>query len=245
MEWLREFSKAYAQHCSIPFICHFRANLVHEENVALLKQAGCYSGWMGVECGDEEVSRTVLQRNLTNQQIRGACSMLKKYGIRIGTQNLVGLPVYNSLEVDLKTLQLNYECSPDFAWSSILFPYPKTDIGNYCVEKGFFNGDFDNIPETNKAVSILTFKNTSEKKAIERLHKLFGVAVEFTLIRPFMNLFTRLPLGKLYFIIFYLWYGYCLRIRLEKNRKTFSDVALLIKNFFSYLLHLDRPLHSD
>ena len=156
---------------------------------------------------------------------------------------MVGMPVENSLEVDLKTLQLNYQCRPDFAWSSILFPYPKTDIGNYCQEHGYFQGNFDNIPETNKSVSVLRFANSRDKKAVERLHKLFGVAVEFKAIRPFIRLLIRLPLGALYVIIFYLWYGYCLRFRLEKPGKTITDIALLVKNFFSYLLHLDQPLH--
>lgn len=245
IQWLKEFSEKYQSKVGLPFMCHFRANLVEENIISLLKKAGCYSGWIGVECGDEEVSNVILKRGLSNSKIIRACQILKKYGIKYGTQNMLGYPVENSLEVDLKTLDLNFKCQPDFSWSSILFPYPKTDIWNYSLEKGYFNGNFDHAPETNKSVSVLNFHNMKEKKAIERLHKLFGIIVEFKLLRPLVGLLIRLPLTKLYFLLFYLWYGYCLRFRLEKTRKRPSDLLALIKTFFLYLTNLDRAIETD
>ena len=153
---------------------------------------------------------------------------------------MVVFPVENPLEVDIKTLNLNLKCKPDFAWSSILFPYPRTEIWDYCIKHGYFHGNFDDIPETNKTVSALNFTNKRQKKQAERLHKLFGLVVEFRMIRAMMNFLIRVPLDRLYLFLFFLWYGYCLRFRLEKTRKKGSDFILLGRNFFRYLLNLVR-----
>ncbi len=205
MDWMKEFSREYKSKVGLPFICHFRANLVEEETIALLKEAGCYSGFIGVECGDEELSNTLLKRGLSNQQIIKACDILKKHKIKFCTQNMVVFPVENPLEVDIKTLNLNLKCRPDFAWSSILFPYPRTEIWNYCIKHGYFHGSFDDIPETNKTVSALDFINQKQKKQAERLHKLFGLVVEFRIVRAMMNFLIRVPLDRLYLFLFFLW----------------------------------------
>ncbi len=238
VEWMKDFARRYKKYVNIPFICHFRANLVNEEIVSLVKDAGCYSGFIGVECGDEYVSKHLLKRNLTNKQIIDACRILKKYEIKFCTQNLMVLPVENPLEVDIKTRELNIKCEPDFAWSSILFPYPRTDMGDYCIEKGFFHGSFDEIPETNKTVSVLNLKNIRQKKMAERHHKLFGLVVEFKFIRVLSGLLLRLPLNRFYIVLFFLWYGYCLRFRLEKTKKKASDLILLAGNFIKYMRNL-------
>jgi hypothetical protein len=242
INWMKEFSKKYRNKIGLPFICHFRANLVEEEIIALLKEAGCYSGFIGVECGDEELSNNLLKRELSNNQIIRACHILKKYKIKFCTQNMVVFPVENPLEVDLKTLDLNLKCKPDFAWSSILFPYPRTEIGDYCIKNGYFQGDFDDIPETNKTVSVLHFTNQRQKKQAERFHKLFGLAVEFRIVNFFIKTLIRLDLNSLYLFLFFLWYGYCLRVRLEKPKKRLSDLVILAKSFFRYLSNLRREI---
>jgi anaerobic magnesium-protoporphyrin IX monomethyl ester cyclase len=245
MDWMKEFSKRYRKEVNVPFICHIRANLVEDEIISLIKDAGCYSGFIGVECGDEEISKTLLKRNLSNEQIIRACKILKKYGIKFCTQNLMVLPVENPLEVDMKTRDLNIQCDPDFAWSSILFPYPRTEMGEYCVEKGFFHGNFDDIPETNKTVSTLHFRDQRQKKLAERQHKLFGLAVEFKIVRLLTNFLIRLPLDKFYLFLFFMWYGFCLRLRLEKPKKKTSDFILLGKNFFSYMGNQMREIKAE
>jgi len=45
----------------------FRANLVTEENISLLRDAGLDSVWMGVECGNEEVANKIYKEILKIQ----------------------------------------------------------------------------------------------------------------------------------------------------------------------------------
>ena len=238
--WLQEFAHKFPQKVGLPINCNVRADNLTEENVELLRAAGCHSAWIGVECGNEKLARSLLQRNMSNEQIRMACSLLKKNGILFVTQNLCGLPVSNPLEIDLETLSLNLDLKPTFAWSSILYPYPGTPIATQATAEGYFpDTDYRTVPVSNKTKSTLVFRNPKEKAQVERLHKLFGLAVGFPVIVPIIRFLIRLPLMPLYQLAFFGWYGYCLKVRIL-NTKVFSMKFLRLSGaLISYLRFLE------
>lgn len=239
-KWLEEFAIKMRK-TKIRFWCNIRINLVNEQVVRLLKKAGCHAVWFGIECGNEEIRNQMLKRFMTDEQILRTFRLLKKYDIVCTTQNLIGLPVENPLKIDLQTLDLNIKCRPDFAWSSILYPYPGTSINKYAVKNGYFRKkNWDQVATTNKVTSELIFKNSQEKKKVERLHKLFGIIVEFPFLRRWTGVLISLPLDKIYQFIFFTWYGYCMRIRMESWKKTPSDLLRLSKALFGYLRSINR-----
>ncbi len=219
-DWFDSFCELYKQAIDLPFSCNVRANLVREDVLAKLKDAGLILVWMGVECGDNTIANDVLKRQLSNDHIINAARIIKKLGIKLATQNLTGLPVENSYETDLKTLDLNIQIQPDFAWSSILYPYPGTQLAEYAAANGFLKPEDTEFLETNKRFSSLNFP-PEEKARIENLHKLFGVIANFPWLRRFVGPLTRLPFSRFYLFVFYAWYGYCLKV------KTRSDTSLL------------------
>lgn len=244
-EWLEEFAKKMRK-TKIRFWCNIRANLINEKVVKLLKKAGCYTTWFGLECGNEKVRNEILKRNMTNEQILNTCRLLRKHRIVCAAQNMVGFPVNNALEVDIETLDLNIQCRPNFAWSSILYPYPGTKINEYAVNHGFFSKkSWDKAAVTNKITSELKFNNPQEKKKIERLHKLFGIVVEFPFLRPFIYLLISLPVDKLYQIIFFSWYGYCMRVRMESWKKSPREFVQLFKAWWGYLRNINKNSLDD
>ena len=172
--WIKEFDDKYKQRIDLPFHCHTRANLVTEEIVRDLKDAGCYSVHIATESGNEKVRKEVLNRNMTNEQIYNAVTLLKQNGIRIMLQNILGLP-FTSLENDFETLELNIKCQPDYAWASIFQPYPKTELGERCVKAGIYKGNFSDIWDNFFDQTILEINNKNE---IANLQKLFAIAVK-------------------------------------------------------------------
>ena len=236
--WLEEFATKYKDKINLPFKCNARPELINKWTAKLLKNAGCYSVWIGIECGDEKISNDLLKRNIKNSEILYSCQLMRKNNIKYATQNLIALPVKNPMEVDLKTLELNIKCNPDFAWSSIFYPYPKTHLGEYSRKKGYLKKNIDDMAETNKIISELTFENIYMKKKLERLHKIFGVIVEFPFLFKFARFLVRLPLDGLYKLLFFCWYGFCFKIRLEKWKKTPQEFNVLITSLFSYVKRL-------
>jgi uncharacterized radical SAM superfamily protein len=219
-EWLEEFSIKFKNEVNIPFFCNVRANLVTPEIAKLLKNAGCFSVFLAVETGDEEIRNTVLKRNMSDKDLFDACSNLRKEKIKYGFYNILCLPVDNAYEVDLKTLRLNIELKPDMAWSSIFTPFPKTEMGQYSIEHQFFDGNFDSIDANPKIRSVLDFNSKKEKRKVENLHKLFGITVAFPFLLPLTKLLIRLPQNRIYNIINMGWYGWVLKVRMSTVKVT-------------------------
>ena len=173
-KWLKEFADKYKREVGLPFHCHTRANLVNDEVVRLLSHAGCYSVHVAAEAGSERVRREVLNRHMSDEQIIGAVEKLKAANIRVMLQNMIGLP-FTTLEDDLKTLELNIRCAPDYSWCSIFQPYPRTALGERCVKEGVYTGDFSDIGSSFFDTSPL---NIPHKNEVANLQKLFAIAVE-------------------------------------------------------------------
>lgn len=232
--WLEEFARLFKAEVDVPFSCTVRANVVKDSTIKILKEGGLRFAWMGVECGDEEVANKVLKRGLTNDHIREAARVLEANGVQLITQNLIGLPVDDPYATDLRTLDLNIAIRPSFGWSSILYPYPGTGIEEVARQSGHLQG-VATFLETNKKASALKFKSDMEKRKIENLHKLFGIIVRFPFLRRYVDFLCKLPLTEAYHVLYYLWYGYCLKIKLSPIRSFRRDLPIFIKVFFRML----------
>ena len=173
-EWIKEFAMKYPSEVGMPFHCHTRANLVTEEIVKDLKTAGCYSVHIAAESGNDDVRREVLNRNMSNEQIFNAVELFKKYDIKVMLQNIIGLP-FTTLKNDFETLELNIKCQPDYPWVSIFQPYPKTALGQRCVDEGVYHGDFSDMGSNFFDGSVIDIENKNE---IVNLQKLFAIAVK-------------------------------------------------------------------
>ncbi len=243
-DWLVEFLEEYKRRINLPFNCNIRANFVTDETVRLLKKAGCHSVCMGVECGNEQISREVLKRNLSNEQVLEALRILKENRINVATLNLNALPVKDPLSADFETYKLNIKYKPSLAISSLLYPYPRTPIAEYAIKNGFCEGNYDELPVSNKTETSFKFPK-KEKRMLENFQKLFGVAVEFPFLFPVARLLIRLPLHKLYNYIFYGWYGYCFKWRIMPTKKSFKDICAFFYQAFNYIENLKPVRQND
>ena len=84
---------------------------------------------MGVECGDEKAANKIFLRGTGNDTILKATQCFNKYGVKIISLNIMGLPVDNAFEVDLRTIDLNLKIKPTMA---LLFAL---SIPWYCCGK--------------------------------------------------------------------------------------------------------------
>ncbi len=229
--WLEEFARVYRREVGLPFYCHVRADLVTPERVRWMRDAGCVSVNMGIECGDEEYRRSRLGRSMTNEQIVSACRVLKAQGIRILADNMVGLP---GTDVDTiwKTVRLNRECEVDYALAMIFQPYPGTELGERAVREGRFDGEYDTLDYSYYLRSPLRWKNARQKRQIENLHKFFSIVVEAPwlepLVRPLLGGKSRLA----YLCMFRAWYMYCYTRRIVPHRMSRDEVKTLVRWLF-------------
>jgi len=211
-ETLEEFCRRYPAEIGKPFYVQVRAPGVREETIAMLRKAGLVIVGMGVECGDEEISKNLLGRgNITNDEIVRAFDIFRRYGLKSFSQNLFALPVDDPLAVDLKTVELNIRCRPTWAQCNIILPLPKTPIFQHAVEKGFLSSDaFSHLRRLPSAFtrSTLTFPGPRRGRHAENLHKFAGIAIRFPATLPLIKVLIRLPPNPLFQYVFFAWYGY-------------------------------------
>ena len=176
MKWLTEFSGKYRKHVNIPFHCHLRPAQVTEERVLLLGDANCASVRIALETASKPLLKLLNRENTDLEQVRDAVRLLRKWGIKLMIQNMIGLPT-GTIEDDLKTLEFNIQCRPSYGWCSIFTPYPGTELGDWSSLKGWYMGDYSEITDCFFDGSVLEF-TIKYKEQLQCLQKIFALAVE-------------------------------------------------------------------
>jgi len=227
--WLYDFLNQYQNTIDVPFICNVWAAGLDAETCRRLAAAGCFRVSMGVETGDEELRRRVLNKNISDQQIVEAAANLHRNGIKILTNNMLGLPG-ETIGQALKTIALNTQIGTEYPWCSILQPYPGTAIEQKLMETG-------TLDQTTEASFSSTFFKASPLRQgnipqLIRLQKFFFLAVKFPFLVPVIRLLIKLPLDPLYEIIFLVSFAHRYRVA---NRLSWAEMLKFsLKNLSLY-----------
>jgi radical SAM superfamily enzyme YgiQ (UPF0313 family) len=103
-----------------------RVNNFDEDLAALLRRAGFYSLWFGVESGDPEVLKRI-KKGIQLDQVRKAVSIAKKHDFFTGMYFVIGLPG-SSPRSEKMSLDLARELDPDVMGVGIFTPYPGSEF---------------------------------------------------------------------------------------------------------------------
>jgi radical SAM superfamily enzyme YgiQ (UPF0313 family) len=199
--WLARFARLMRDRVRLPFYCHLRLDLLSEERVRLLREAGCHSVNVGIEAGRESVRAQQLGRAMSDDTIVRGCRLLRRAGIRILANNMLGLPG-TGLAHDLDTLALNRRARPHYSLAMMYQPYPGTRLGEQAERDGWFDGDFDGLDFSYYDRSHLRFADPSDKRRVENLQRLFAVAAKLPLPVPLVERLVRLPPNRIFDTIF-------------------------------------------
>ncbi len=140
--WLEDFTRLYRKRVGLPFICNYRANLVTMEIVKMLREAGCYQMFFGVESGNDRIRNDVLNRHMKKDEIVKAFEACRSVGIKTVAYNMVGIP-FEDMSAVLDTVKLNAEIGADISLNPIYYPYPDTPLFDVAVSEGFMPPKYD------------------------------------------------------------------------------------------------------
>jgi radical SAM superfamily enzyme YgiQ (UPF0313 family) len=222
-EWLAEFAVKYPREVGLPFFCNTRANLVTEEQVRLLKEAGCHSVSMGIETGNDRLRNDLLKRRMSKEQILEAAGLIREGGLHFTTTNMIGLPT-STLEDDFETLELNIQARPSYAHVFIFQPYPRTELGEFTREHGWMVGTFDDIGELAWDHSVLDF-DQEHKRGLSILQRFFAIGVEWPRTVPLIRRMMKLPDNPLFWLMNKLWKGWAIKNRVHPVKLGLREIA--------------------
>jgi radical SAM superfamily enzyme YgiQ (UPF0313 family) len=229
-KWLDEFCEAYGKEIGIPFKCNSPFAALTEDRVRQLKQAGCFAVKMGLESGNDDLRNSLLNKNVSEKCIVETAGLLRKYKIRFQTFNMMGSPG-ESLSMALQTYDLNRRIRPDFAWCSLLNPYPGTEIHQICEDLGYLEKHPD-YADGNYSYFTDSTLDLPDKEALFNLQKLLYVALVLRMPEGLLRVLVRLPLTPLYRLLYCLGMVWGLS-RINKG-SLLSTVKLSLFQFSRY-----------
>ena len=165
-ERLNKFCDSYKEEINLPFFIATRADsLINDEKVKKLKDAGCVTIGIGVETGNEEIRKNLLNKNISNEIYEKAFDNCHKYNIRTTANIMIGLP----FETEENIIESANFCKKIKAKSislSIFAPYYSTKLRDVCVENNFMMDEISSeIGIVNS--SILKMPQISKEKIDE------------------------------------------------------------------------------
>lgn len=145
--WLDEFASKYSRKIKHPFACFIHPNTVSREKVDCLKRAGCHDVEIGVQSISEQTRKNILGRNVTQEKLISSIGILNDSGLRIITDNILGLPGQSTGEMlDLLKFYNNNRVMKVYCFGFRY--YPKTAIIEQVrAHTGLTDADIENLEE--------------------------------------------------------------------------------------------------
>ncbi|MBI5641874.1 MAG: B12-binding domain-containing radical SAM protein [Deltaproteobacteria bacterium] len=236
-EWLDEFSEKYAREIGIPFHCLMRANLLTESILIKLKKAGLSSMSMSIESGNDNIRNEVLKRNMTKETMTDAFDLCFKHGIPTFSNTIFAIPG-TSLSEDIESLDFNLRCRVTLGEFPVFFPYPETELANYAIKRGDFDGDFNKLHMSYQSTSPLSCFTDKEKMEQLNLSMLSTVCLWKPSLRNLIvNRLIKLPLPRLYFLMYYFVKAYLVKTKIYPMKFSFVNTvrgiyeSFILENF--------------
>jgi len=169
-KWMKEFKEKWGNR---PYHAQMRIEALNDEKIQLLIDSGCVSATIAIETYNEEYRETVLKRKMKNKTIINNSKALLSAGVKLRTEQMLGLP-NTTLEDELNLLKMNCEINPTIAWTSIFQPYRGTELGEYCVTNGLYEGNNEDVADSFFKTTVLNYPDERKREIVE-LQKIFAL----------------------------------------------------------------------
>lgn len=195
-KWILEFCKEYKNNgFDQSFVCQGRADLIcrNEDLIERLASVGLVLMLVGFESGSQRVLN-FLRKGTTVEQNRKAARILKKHGINILGNFMLGIPTETKEEM-LMTKELIDFIDPFYVSIGNYTPVPGTDLYDYCKENNLiimenyesFDRSFKHFVPKIKGIDYTTARRIANKyKRGSMLSRIYNDP-SLDLIRPFLD----------------------------------------------------------
>jgi uncharacterized radical SAM superfamily protein len=164
------FINAYKE-ISLPFWCETRPETVSYEKVKSLKEIGLKAINIGVEGGNEEFRRDVLNRKYVDDVIVNSIHEAKRAGVNVGANVIIGFPGETRKHI-FETINIIRRSKPTSTMIHLFQPYVKTDLRDKCISMGLITEDYICGDYRMNAIST-GFLSTVELDGLQRTFNLY------------------------------------------------------------------------
>lgn len=161
---LEKFRDLYASKIGLPYHFMERPENMTGEKVSIARQAGARIVSIGIESGDENLRRNLLNRRHSQQAIISAFRVAKEHGLTTFAFTMVGFPGEDRHSIR-ETFRLLKESGPDTVQASTFYPLAGTKLRELVVAQGLFNPR-SSAPERYYFESTLNYPKKKQKELL-------------------------------------------------------------------------------
>ena len=173
-EELDAFCEMYSE-INLPFWMQTRPETINDYNMKKLKSVGLHRVSFGVEHGNAEFRKKILDRRWNNKDIIAKLKIPKKYNIQFSVNNITGFPT-ETKKLAFDTIELNREIDADNANIYAFVPFHGTPLRKMCEDLGLIKPE--TITKCITAESQLVMPQYPPHE-IEEIKKCFALYVKF------------------------------------------------------------------
>ena len=142
-KFVKEFCKKFKQkgfHKIIKWNVNVRADLISDEIIQTMKDAGCYQVRMGIEAGNDYIRNEIYKKNISKNQIINAFKIIKENKLQLRLYFIVGAP-FETIDMMEESFNLARLSKADEIFFSGLYPLPGTKIKELCDKEGLIKNN--------------------------------------------------------------------------------------------------------
>ena len=137
--WLREFCREIIEEkLDVTWNCQIRAD-ADFETLKLMAKAGCRLVIVGFESANQQILNNV-RKGITVEQMRKFAKNVKKAGILLHADFIIGLPG-ETKETVKQTIRFIKEIKPDILQVSVATPFPGTEFYDWLKKNDYLTTD--------------------------------------------------------------------------------------------------------
>tara|TARA_B110001454_G_C12718366_1_gene433567 strand:+ start:895 stop:2520 length:1626 start_codon:yes stop_codon:yes gene_type:complete len=159
----------------LPFWIQTRPETVNDDNMKKLSSVGLHRISFGIEHGNEEFRKKILDRRWKNKDIIEVLKIPHKYGIKFSANNITGFPT-ETKKLAFDTIELNREINAANNNITTFVPHHGTPLRRMCEKMGLITPDV--ITTCHTAPTQLNMKQYPPHE-IEEIRKCFVLYVKF------------------------------------------------------------------
>lgn len=126
-----DFIKLFKKAINLPFMINTHIHSITGAKISTLKDCGCDLIKVGLESGSYRIRKEILNRPIMREQLVAKLNIIKKYGIKLFTFNMIGLPTETQDDI-FETLKLNAQIQSNVVRIATFYPYTGTPIYFLC-----------------------------------------------------------------------------------------------------------------
>ena len=169
-----EFCEMYSE-IKLPFWMQTRPETVTEYNMKKLAEVGLHRISFGIEHGNAEFRKKILDRQWSNEKIIEKLRIPHKYGIGFSCNNITGFPT-ETKKLAFDTIELNRKIDSDNVSISSFMPFHGTPLRKMCEDLDLIKPE--TITKCITGVSILNMPQYPPHE-IEEVKRCFSMYIKF------------------------------------------------------------------